>query len=111
MGYDTKDIIIDVVLCYNPKPKPQTVSKDAITNFMDGRDIRSNYVGMGAIAREMESHNDVDYRYYFGQHYDSCTSPLDPEPFNIHLFDFRNETTWCLQEVGRIPITRLRRAF
>lgn len=61
---------------------------------MDARAIGKYYVGMNSIANEIRSHNDVEYRYYFGEYDTGCQGPLG-------LMDFRNSTTWCLQEVGR----------
>ena len=65
MGFETKDIIIDMVQCSYHDPNPQTVSRNAIDNFSGARDVRKYYIGMDAIQSEIRSHNDIDYRFYF----------------------------------------------
>ena len=50
---------------------------------------------MDAIQAEIRSHNDIDYRFYFQEDRTECTQDLPGD------LDFRNSTTWCLQELGR----------
>ena len=94
MGYESKDIIIDAAACSYHTPNAQEASRSALDNFMGARDIRSYYIGMDAIQAEIRSHNDVEYRFYFQEHHTGCKG-------GIGGLDFRNTTTWCLQEAGR----------
>ena len=68
------------------------MSKNAFTNWNDGRDIKSFYKGGASIEEEIRARDGIDYRYYFMEHGTGCDGS------NL---DFRNSTTWCLQEAGR----------
>lgn len=95
LGFETSDIIVDTMITRISSLNPQSVSKNAWDNFTAGKDIRKYYIGMDAIANEIKSHNDVEYRYYFQEDRTECAQDL---PGGM---DFRNSTTWCLQEEGR----------
>ena len=95
LGYETKDIIVDMIACSYHEPDPQVVSKSAIDNLMGSRQIHSYYKGMQTIQTEIRAYNDVDYRFYFQKKDDGCPWPI------FYDVDFRNETTWCMQEAGR----------
>jgi hypothetical protein len=64
-GYDSSDIIIDLAVCYYDNPEPQEVSRNAWTNFWNGKAIQDYYVSSLSLMSEVRARNDVEYRYYF----------------------------------------------
>ena len=70
---DDSDIIVDIAMCSYHTPNNQTVAKNAFSNFMGGRDIRSYYIGMDAIQAEKRAYNNIEYRYFFQEDRTGCT--------------------------------------
>ena len=90
---DPADIIIDIAICAYYPPVKGTVSNNAYQNFQTDRDIRSYWQKMGTVKQQMEALEGVEYRYFFEMQNITC-----PEGSAL---DFKNSTTWCLQERGR----------
>ena len=91
-----EDIIVDVAICGYSQRTGDPVSKNAMENFMSGRDERDFYENTNSIQASLDAYPGVQKRYYFqgaefGYH--GCVVPND--------LDFNNSTTWCLQEAGR----------
>ena len=91
-GYDASDIIVDIAVCYYSNPAPQEVSRNAWTNYWNGKAIQDYYTGSLSLMAETRARNDVEYRYYFQEHNTGCAGSS---------LDFTNSTTWCKQEAGR----------
>jgi hypothetical protein len=88
-----EDVIVDVLMCgYNGIANEPDVSKDAFSNYMRRRQISSYYSGISATYQEMQAYPTVNFRYFF-QNMNALGGTDE--------LDFRNSTTWPLQEDGR----------
>lgn len=90
---EEKDIILDIVVCGYSTNSGGSVSEKAAQNWLTAYQERGYYTSTNSIQYAREAYPDVEFRYYFQRHNTNCTVPSS--------LDFRNETTWCLQEAGR----------
>mmetsp|Transcript_5688 Transcript_5688/g.7626 ORF Transcript_5688/g.7626 Transcript_5688/m.7626 type:complete len:135 (+) Transcript_5688:534-938(+) len=88
---DPEDVIVDICICSGEISPDQTsaVSKNSLRNFMRGADIHKSYTSGHSITQAMSAYPDVDWRYLFLQEH------------SVDDLDFRNSTTWPMQEEGR----------
>ena len=89
---DPADIIVDVTICSphtGPKPEDQP-SQGVQGNLQRSKNIRNYYTGTDSISQAMRAYPDVEWRYLFLEMNGAA-----------NIFDFRNVTTWPLQEEGR----------
>ena len=49
MGYEEKDIIMDVVVCGDSERQGETISKNAYTNFVNAKTEHDFYVNYNSI--------------------------------------------------------------
>ena len=89
---DQRDIILDVMICSYQEAPEEPDKTNTIHNFWRQREIHHFYNDSNDVNEQEAPYPFVNYRHYF-QDNDKC---------NVgNLLDFRNETTWCLQEAGR----------
>ena len=89
---DQADIILDVMICdYQEAPQPPDKT-NTIHNFWRQREIHHFYHDMNDVHQQEAPYPNVNYRSYF-QDNDDCNVS--------NLLDFKNSTTWCLQQTGR----------
>jgi hypothetical protein len=90
-GYAEEDIIMDIAICGDDTTTTKDkVSKNALFNFMRAVSLYSSATDSNSIAQTMAAYPAVNYRHLF----------LEQDPLVISI-DFRNSTTWPLQEQGR----------
>lgn len=90
MGYAEEDIILDIAICGDSAVAPvEEVSKNALYNYMRGKDLHKSLISPNSISATKHAFPEVNYRYLF----------LEQAPGPS--LDFRNQTTWPLQEQGR----------
>lgn len=65
MGYAEEDIIMDVVAVYSGHHPEQEITKNAVSNLMEARNVRSFYVNMNSIQAALEAYPRVQQRFYF----------------------------------------------
>ena len=92
MGYDQKDIIVDIAICGYSAPVDEPKTSNTIQNWFQNKAVHDYNNGSNAVQEQERAFPDVDYRYYF-QDQDDCHVS--------NYLDFKNSTTWCLQEAGR----------
>ena len=94
MGFEEKDIILDLMACSYHATQGTETSANAFDNLMAARDIRDYYLNTSSVQYARYAYPEVETRYYFQyQDLDNCYNPAG--------LDFRNSTTWCMQEEGR----------
>ena len=89
---DESKIVIDIAICTGGGTEGFEVAKNAANNYFRAQQLRRSANGMNAINWQKEAFPDAQYRYLF-----YMEDPVD----TIGLLDFRNQTTWPLQEQGR----------
>lgn len=88
---DPADIIVDITLC-TPWTEPRHHKKsdrNAVGNIARSKRIKMYYNGLDSVSQAMRAYPEVDWRYLFLEM--GLSNPLD----------FRNKTTWPIQEQGR----------
>ena len=89
---DESQIIVDVAICAPEKVVGFETVKNAAKNYWRSQGLHRKTNGMNAINWQQRSFPNVQYRYLF-YYEDAIFSPA--------VLDFRNETTWPMQENGR----------
>lgn len=84
---DYSDIIVDIVLCTDPREKPETVSENAWHNWKRSRHQGSYWKDYNHIAEQKRAFPDVNYRYYFAEHGTGCVG--------FSQLNFDGDVTWC----------------
>ena len=93
MGYAESDIIIDTMFCSYSVDDGAETTNNAAHNFLAAQSVKMDYVNINSVMSAKFAYPEVESRLYFQVVNDTC---------NIHNYlDFNNDTTWCLQEMGR----------
>lgn len=56
---------MDVVIVYGGHRPDQEITKNAVENLMEARNVRSFYVGMNSIQSALEAFPRLQQRFYF----------------------------------------------
>mmetsp|Transcript_9322 Transcript_9322/g.11411 ORF Transcript_9322/g.11411 Transcript_9322/m.11411 type:complete len:170 (-) Transcript_9322:145-654(-) len=89
---DPSKIIIDIAVCGPGHDRSFDPKKDAAINWLDSFQLHRSYHSLNSLQWQQRAYPDLNYRYMFYEEH-PATGPW--------LLDFRNSTTYLLQEQGR----------
>ena len=76
-----------------PTDETEDDTTNAIANLLRVHTMNHYYSGLENVIEVMLTYPNVNYRYLM--------EPTGPYPHALRLLDFRNETTWPMQQNGR----------
>lgn len=85
-----EDIILDIAICSDGVVEVESEEGKTMHEFFRARQLHGFYTGTNLIADAQRAHPKVNYRHLFLEH-DNI----------VVCLDFRNETTWPYQMMGR----------